>query len=486
MGRNKLPCGKNTSSAGRVDNMKNGTIAAIATPFGSGGIGIIRLSGPDATAIAGKIYRRSFDVRNSSHSKSDHCFRSHHLMHGYILDGSQVVDEVLLVVMNAPHSYTKEDVVEIQSHSGVVVLLRILKLVIRHGARLAEPGEFTKRAFLNGRIDLSQAEAVADTISAKSDTALKISTSQLLGMMKVQTEELIQNLNVIVAQIEAHFEFGDEIEAELDHHHISEQLAQKVIMPTRLLVSQYDEGHLLRDGIRMDIVGRPNVGKSSLLNRLLQKDRAIVTELPGTTRDLIEDCINISGIPIIITDTAGLHRSEDPVEIIGMQKTRDNISRSDLVLFVVDGSSHFLDADLEAYGQIQAKKVLLVINKIDLVENPSELKIPELCQNIPHVKISALYGQGIEDLKSEVCSICAGSIVIDPGRTIIPNMRQKIAIDLALVSLEQALQGLNDGIEDTMIIEDLKQARNALDQIIGVDINSDILDEIFSQFCIGK
>ncbi len=466
--------------------MEKETIAAIATPFGSGGIGIIRISGTQATTIAGRLFRHTRARPSPQDDSSIDELVSHHLTHGYIVDNKHIVDEVLLAVMKAPHSYTKEDVVEIQSHSGVLILSRILQLVLNKGARLAEPGEFTRRAYLNGRIDLSQAEAVADVIAAKSEASLRISTTQLMGVLKQEVESLITQVKTILTQLEAQIEFGDEIEATIERQNMARKLNDEVLKPTRLWVSQYEEGHFFRDGVRMDIVGQPNVGKSSLLNRLLKKDRAIVTEMPGTTRDLIEDHFSIAGIPILITDTAGLHTTDNPVEKIGIQKTHHNIDRSDLVLFVVDGSNTIGDADLEIYQKIRAKKVVLVINKIDLVGADEEVSIPGAYHGINRVLVSALHGDGIEDLKKAVVRVCAGGIEIDPGRTIIPNLRQKIALDLAAGSLENALAGLHGNYAEELIVDDLNLALRALYQIIGQKVESDILDDIFNQFCIGK
>jgi tRNA modification GTPase len=466
--------------------MEQETIAAIATPFGSGGIGIIRISGTNATAIAGRLFRRSVSRAAAESKVRIDQYNSHHLTHGYIVNGDQIIDEVLLVVMKAPHSYTREDVVEVQSHSGAIVLNQILKLILSRGARLADPGEFTKRAFLSGRIDLSQAEAVADIIAAKSQAALRISTSQLTGAMKSKVDGFVEHLNHVVAQLQAHLEFSDEIDAVLDLQRLADDLAHHVVIPTKQLVADYNSGHLLRDGVRMDIVGRPNVGKSSLLNRLLQKERAIVTNLPGTTRDLIEDCFSIDGIPILITDTAGLHVTQNPVEIIGIQKTHDNIARSDLVLFVVDGTRPFQEGDLEIFQRIHAKKVILVINKMDMLDRREGLSTPQAYQGVPLVLISALTGEGVGRLKAQIAGLVMGGVEIDPGRILVPNLRQKLAFDLALDALERSIQALSLGVGEELIIDDLEMARNAFFQIIGQSVEKDILDEIFNRFCIGK
>lgn len=466
--------------------MEQETIAAIATPFGSGGIGIIRISGSKATAIAGALFRCAGTGPDESSYQAIDCFASHHLNHGYIIQGDHVVDEVLLVWMKAPHSYTVEDVIEIQSHSGAVVLNRILNLVLSHGARLAEPGEFTKRAYLNGRIDLSQAEAVADIICAKSETALQISTKQLTGAMRSAVGQFIERLNQLMAQIQAHLEFSEDMNEDLDNQHIKDELQQELIVPIKRLLTQYRNGHLLRDGVRLGIVGRPNVGKSSLLNYMLRKERAIVTHLPGTTRDLIEETFSIGGVPIVITDTAGLHATEDPVEKIGIQKTHENIEQSDLVLLVVDGTQALLSEDETIYLKIKSKKVILVINKMDLVAADRTLVLPEPLKHLPKVELSALTGKGVDALQTLVVEQAVGGVEVASDRGVIPNLRQKLALDLCLGALERAVDGLALGGSEDLVVEDLGSAQTALNQIIGQDVQVDVLDEIFSRFCIGK
>ncbi len=468
--------------------MEQDTIAAIATPIGSSGIGILRISGPNAVSIVLRLFRGSPHSTRFSKCQRQDKIKTHQLIYGHIYDPTDetLVDEVLLAVMKAPRSYTREDVVEIQAHSGPVILSKMLNIVLGQGARMAEPGEFTKRAFLNGRIDLSQAEAVADMIAAKTEKALHVAAAQLNGGMQKSISNLTSKITDIQAELEANIEFSEDIDEHLDHENLILNLNKEIILPVKKLIKKYDNGHILRDGLRMGIVGRPNVGKSSLLNRLIKKERAIVTPLPGTTRDLIEDQFSIAGIPIIITDTAGLHDTTDPVEIIGIQKTHENIEQSDLVLFVVDAKTPFLLEDDNIFNLIQSQNVLLVINKIDLVDDSNEIYIPEKYKQYPVVYTSALYEHGFKDIRNAISSLCFGGIRIDPGRTIIPNLRQKLTLENAIKALESVRVGLEKKLSEELIVNDLAKAKDELKQVIGENVQDDILDAVFGKFCIGK
>jgi tRNA modification GTPase len=468
--------------------MEQDTIAAIATPLGSSGIGIIRISGNNALAIGRQLFRAPIQQRFVAADKYSYDLPAHQLKYGHIRDpqSHDIIDEVLLVYMKAPKSYTREDVVEIQSHGGPVVMRKLLDLIVKNGARLAEPGEFTKRAYLNGRIDLSQAEAVADVISAKTDAALQIAASQLAGRMKTAITSIIEKINAVQADIEARIEFCEDIEDDSETPGHSKTIREKVINPINTMIEDHQKGHVIRDGLRLDIVGRPNVGKSSLLNQLIRKDKAIVTPIPGTTRDLVEDYFCIGGIPILITDTAGLHSTEDPVEIIGIQKTRDNILRSDLVLFVIDGSVPFQKEDEAVYEHINAKNVILVINKCDLMTPKHTIKLADKFLKLPSVIISALHGEKIHDLERTIQEVSLKGIFINPGRHLVPTMRQKIALEKAMVPLTRACQSMADGVPDELVTEDLETAKRELNRILGAAVESDVLDEIFSKFCIGK
>ncbi|RPH48742.1 MAG: tRNA uridine-5-carboxymethylaminomethyl(34) synthesis GTPase MnmE [Desulfobacteraceae bacterium] len=467
--------------------MENDTIAAISTPIGSGGIGIIKISGKKALPIVSSIFRRS--------SARDRCNRtipsniikeSHKLYHGYIYDpdNGKTLDEVLVSVMLSPHSYTREDVVEINVHSGIVVLRTVLDLIIRNGARLALPGEFTKRAFINGRMDLTQAEAVIDIINVKSRKALEILNTQAAGTLGLCVESILRILNGILVKIEAAIDFPEDVDA-LNHDSEAEIIENKVIGKLNELIAGYEEGHLFREGIRIAIAGRPNVGKSSLMNRLLKVERSIVTSIPGTTRDAIEETLIISGIPTIISDTAGLHDTTDPVETLGIKKTRELIKNADIILFMTDAFSPLSEADIRIYETIKDKQVVIVINKIDLIPANRDILIGDDFKRLLCVKISALHDIGIEFLKEKIKEIFLDKIDYN-SIAIVPNMRQKIAVEKALEKIVLVIRGLKSGFPYEMISIDLGEAIDYLNEVIGKNVKTDILDKIFSQFCIGK
>jgi tRNA modification GTPase len=468
--------------------MEFDTIAAIASPIGSSGIGIIRISGSSAISIGKELFLPHGFSDTSICSDFFENIQSHHLYYGHVCNPSsrEIVDEVLMVVMRAPKSYTREDVVEIQSHSGSVILSKILNLVLGAGCRLAEPGEFTKRAFLNGRIDLTQAEAIADMISAKSEAGLKLAVTHLTGHFKERIHLLIDILTQAQIEIEAGIEFPDDIEQGCDFEKIADTIEHQVLEPIESIIQYYDDGHVMRDGIRLAIVGRPNVGKSSLLNVLLKKDKAIVTPMPGTTRDLIEDYTTIDGIPIRMTDTAGLHQTKDPVEVIGIHKTKENIERADLVLWVVDCTSGFTMEDEKVFQQIRQRNTLLVINKKDLLSDSDQPAIPDLFSSLDNVFISAKFGEGLIDLKKAVKRKCLNEVDIEPGRSLIPNIRQNESLKMASKFLKATLKGLTEKNTEELIVSDLVSAKDFLGTITGDTIGKDILDEIFSKFCIGK
>lgn len=472
-----------------VEHMDGDTIVAIATPIGSSGIGIVRISGEKAICIAQLLFRKSTSRQAASDTHDLNDMPSHHLQHGYICDpdNADILDEVLLTIMRAPHSYTRQDVVEIQSHSGAVILGRILKLVIAHGARLATAGEFTRRAFLSGRIDLTQAEAVGDMIAAKSEDALQLAVTHLTGHMKEAVDGILKKLTGLEVEMEAVLEFGDELEsAEIQRKQLCDEIQEQILNPIEALIAHYHEGYHFRDGIRLGIAGRPNVGKSSLLNYLIKRDRAIVTELPGTTRDLIEEHFNIDGLPVIITDTAGLHDTQDPVEVIGIQKTRETIDQADLILFMVDGDQPFVDADDRAICDIRNKRIILVVNKIDLIKDSKNIQIPERFSAFPVYFISAKFGQGVEDLKNAIKEAVLGGVSINPQRTLVPNFRQAMGLETARDAIERVREGLESGTGEELLLIDMDAARRSLSDIIGRTHDADLLDEIFGKFCVGK
>lgn len=457
----------------------NDTIAAIATPYGSGGIGVIRISGPDAFDVISAL----FSTNKTSFRKVD-SFISRQVVHGFIMspDSHDVIDEVLLVPMKGPGSYTAEDVVEIQAHSGSVVLRTLLDLILMQDVRLAEPGEFTKRAFLNGRIDLTQAEAVADIINAKSARSLKIAASQNLGTLKNRIKHLREQLIAFLSLLEATIDFPDDVEP-FEPSDKEKRMIDSVLAQCREFIRQHDDACFLKDGIRITICGAPNVGKSSLMNRLLEQERSIVTAVPGTTRDPIEEALNIEGIPFVITDTAGIHQTDDLVEIIGIEKAKDHIKASDLVLFMKEPGTEFTESEFEKVVPL-GKKVVFVINKIDL-KNPVLPKPTPAYSHIPCIKISALQNTGIHKLRQTIVNLCIAELDME-NSSVIPNLRHKKALEQTVYSLELVKSGLAGGQEEETLAMDIKNSIDCLGTITGETASLDILDTIFSNFCIGK
>ena len=471
--------------------MEQDTIAAVATPVGSGGIGIIKISGRDALSIAEAIFQKTGNAPDGSRKTDAHlvaALQSHRLYHGHIVDpeSGRVLDEVLLAAMSAPHTYTREDVVEINTHSGHVVLAATLELVLKQGARLAEPGEFTKRAYVSGRIDLTQAEAVVDIINSRTYKALEIAASQMRGDLKQKVEAIRDILLEILTEIEAAIDFPEDVEDSIKDGKAVAVIANKVIEPLKELIRQYENAHILRDGIKMAVVGKPNVGKSSLMNRLLQNDRVIVTPIPGTTRDLIEETLNIRGIPVVVADTAGLHETDDPVEVIGIQKTEEYINRSDLVLFMIDASEPLAREDYRIYETIHNKRSIIVVNKIDLVGKNTGPDLPDAWEQTPAIKISALYGEGLGALKDLIAKISMGEFQLEAENVTIPNLRHKIALERCLQLATSAVEAINNKTPFELIAIDIQEALDALGEIVGLTTREDVIDQIFSRFCIGK
>jgi tRNA modification GTPase len=465
----------------------NDTIAAIATPYGSGGIGVIRISGPDAMAIAAQFFSRT---RTGPAFTGN--LETHRVYHGYFMDTGEIIDEVLLIPMRGPRSYTAEDVVEIQAHSGTVVLKQILERLLSGGARLAEPGEFTRRAFLNQRIDLTQAEAVADIINARSTAALRFATAQNSGALKQQIQEMRDQLIRILSEVEVSIDFPDDMPDE-DPVSLSLTDIDAVIDRCREFIRQHEEACFLKEGIRLAICGKPNVGKSSLMNRLLSREKSIVTALPGTTRDPIQEAMNMSGIPFVVTDTAGIHDTDDLVEIIGIERAKDHIRNADLVLFMVEPGTTLSEMEFKKMVPLE-KRILVVVNKIDLTRDrdghlkpggPKLPRLPEICNPIPQVQISALHNQGIRELREAIMQLCMGDLTMD-GSAVIPNLRHKTALAQTLSCLESARQGIETGQPEETLAIDLKNSIDLLGGITGETASLDILDTIFNNFCIGK
>ena len=440
---------------------------------------MVKLSGPKAIPLLLPLLRPPRDPLR---------LKSRHLYHGYVADPKteKTVDEVLFTVMRAPHTYTREDVVEIQAHGSRCGLYAILELVLRQGARLAQPGEFTKRAFLNGRIDLTQAEAVAEVVSAQTEEGLALATRQLKGRLHDAIEAVRGPLQEMLAEVEAAIDFPEDVDDIIEGASFARKMHGDVIGPLEAMLAHYDEGHIFREGISAIIVGRPNVGKSSLMNRLLDKERAIVTTIPGTTRDFIEETVNIQGVPLRLIDTAGLHDTADALEAIGIAFTKKRLDEADIVLFMVDCSAPLTEEDAKICHLVCDRKAILVVNKIDLAPAEPLEGMVDPFPDLPRVKISALYNQGMEDLKETIFKAVTDQRGPADLSTIVPNVRHKIAIERAVAAAKEASEGFRTRRPVELVAIDLKEALDCLGEIIGVTTTEDILDQIFSRFCIGK
>jgi tRNA modification GTPase len=451
------------------------TICAVSTPPGEGGIGIIRISGGMATGIAVKLFKPRRD-------KNLLTAPSHSLHYGHVVDpaSGETVDEALLSVMRAPSTYTREDVIEIHCHGGMMPLWRTLGLCISAGARQAEPGEFTKRAFLNGRIDLAQAEAVMDIIRAKTDLSLRAANEQLLGGLSGEIAALRDRLLSLTAAVEAGIDFPEEDIETGTGQPLAEE-ADGLLAAVDSLLSGYAYGRILRDGFATAIVGKPNVGKSSLLNALLKQNRAIVTEVPGTTRDVLEEYLNIAGVPLKILDTAGIRHSHDIVEQEGVRRSIGAIASADIVLFVLDGSQPLTTEDRRVMDEVKGKHVIAIINKSDLPRKLEQLRKPDA-----QVSVSCLTGEGLEDLKRAISDQVKQGAISSREHAWAVNQRHKTALEQTKESLQKALESITAGLSPEFISLDLRGALDNLGLIIGATYTEDILERIFNAFCIGK
>ena len=453
------------------------TIAAISTGMTSSGIGIVRISGPDAVEIADKIY----DSRNGKKLAD---MPTHTIHYGYIRDGEEFLDEVLVMLMRGPRSFTAEDTVEINCHGGVYAMNRILELVTRKGARLAEPGEFTKRAFLNGRIDLSQAEAVIDVINAKNEYALKSSVSQLKGSVLKAVREIREKIIYHIAYIESALDDPEHISLDGYPEQLEEQTEQWIEKITSLIASA-ENGKRMKEGIRTVIVGKPNAGKSSLLNVLLGEERAIVTDIAGTTRDVLEEQMSLSGISLNIIDTAGIRSTEDVVEKIGVKKAKTYAQDADLIIYVVDSSTGLDENDEEIMEMIRGRKAIVLLNKMDLDCVTTEEDIKKYLDK-PVIPVSAKEEQGIDRLEQTVKDMFYDGSISFNDEIYITNMRQKAALKEALDSLEQVSVSIQNQMPEDFFSIDLMNAYEELGSITGESVGEDLVNEIFSKFCMGK
>lgn len=473
--------------------MYNDTITAISTALGEGGIGIVRLSGPQSLSILQNIFR------NPS-GKARRKFESHHLYYGYIGDSSDtndVLDEVMAVYLAGPRTYTREAMVELNCHGGMVPLERVLNLTLRQGARLAEPGEFTLRAFLNGRIDLSQAEAVLDVVRSKTGPGLQQALGQLSGNLSRRMANIRQQLLSALAHLEAMIDFPED---DVPPVSVAPQLRQVLIDLDKLL-STADAGLIYRQGVRAAIVGVPNVGKSSLLNALLRSDRAIVTPIAGTTRDIIEETVNLGGVPVILVDTAGITVTEDVVEQIGVERSRQALSSADLILIVLDNSRPLTDADREIMEAVAAeldltdstpaevksnKQAVVILNKVDLFGMLELSEVDEILPNVPRVSVSAQQNLNLNELEQTISRVALHGQNLSGNTLLITNQRHKRALQTAREHLQAAIISSDAELPADFVSIDLRLAMEAIGEITGESVHDSLLKEIFANFCIGK
>ena len=459
--------------------MKTDTIAAIATGMSNSGIGIVRISGDDALQVISRIYRnKKGEPKNLSQVKS------HTIHYGYIYDGEERLDEVLVMIMKGPNSYTAEDTVEIDCHGGVFIVKKILETVIRNGARTAEPGEFTKRAFLNGRIDLAQAEAVADVIQSTNEYALKSSVSQLAGSVSRKIRELREKILYEIAFIESALDDPEHISLDGYPERLRETL-QPIEMELEASIGTFDNGRIMTEGIKTVILGKPNAGKSSLMNVLLGEERAIVTEIAGTTRDTLEENIRLRGLSLNLIDTAGIRETEDIVEKIGVERARKIADEADLILYVVDGSRELDENDRQILDLIRGRKVIVLLNKTDLEPVLTEEALREACgQEV--IPVSAKEQQGIDRLEEKIQTMFLQGNLNFNDQVMLTNVRHKTAMEQALKSLRLVETSIDNAMPEDFFSIDLMDAYEHLGTILGESLEEDLVNEIFSHFCMGK
>lgn len=454
------------------------TIAAIATALGEGSVGIIRVSGPQSIDIVDSIFLSKRKLKEAD---------SHTLHYGHIIDAKtqDKIDEVLVLLMRSPRSYTTEDVVEIHCHGGIAVIQRALRAVLLAGARLAEPGEFTKRAFLNGRIDLSQAEAVMDLIRSKTEASTKMALQQVEGQLSSRIRTIRQVLIELMAHIEVTIDYPE--------HDVEDVAARLIVGQGTDVLREIDKlletsgtGRILREGVRTAIIGKPNVGKSSLLNALSRSERAIVTDIPGTTRDILEEQISLKGIPLQMIDTAGIRETQDVVERIGVERSRTALDEADLVLFVLDASRQLDETDRELFERVQGKPAIVILNKLDLPRQIETEDIHKLLPDAGIVEMSVKLQQGIEQLEQEVESLFLAGGIESTDVTYVSNARHISLLEKAKQQLADAIASAESGMTLDLVAVEIRDAWETLGEVIGQAVGEDLLDQIFSQFCLGK
>lgn len=459
--------------------MELDTIASISTPMGEGAIAIVRLSGSDAVLIADKLYK-------GKHQLSE--VASHTINYGHIIDPAtkEVVEEVMVAVMRAPRTYTREDIVEINCHGGIMTVNRVLELALTNGAKLAEPGEFTKRAFLNGRIDLSQAEATMDFIRSKTDRASRVAMQQIEGRLSVLIKGLRQSILEILAQVEVNIDYPEYDDVEEATGTFLMEEARKIEESITNLLQTANQGKILREGLSTVIVGKPNVGKSSMLNNLIQDNKAIVTEIAGTTRDVLEEYVNVRGVPLRLVDTAGIRETEDIVEKIGVERSREALKKADLILYVLNNNEILTEEDYKLAEIIKNEDVIVIINKTDLETKLNLEEVKTMVGNAPIVRTSMLSQQGIEELEEQIRTLFFAGEVSNQDMTYVSNARHISLLKSAKASISDAISAAEAGVPVDMIQIDLIKTWELLGEVIGESVDDGLIDQLFSQFCLGK
>jgi tRNA modification GTPase len=460
--------------------MEFDTIAAISTPMGEGAIAIVRLSGEQAFDIADKVFR---PVKGSVND-----FASHTIHYGHIVDPetSQIIEEVMVSVMKGPKTFTREDVIEINCHGGLVSVNKVLQLLLKHGARLAEPGEFTKRAFLNGRIDLSQAEGVMDLIRAKTDRAMNVALNQMEGRLSKLIKKLRQEILETLAQVEVNIDYPEYDDVEEMTHRVLLDKSKQVRDEIKKLLVTSEQGKILREGLSTVIIGRPNVGKSSLLNSLVHENKAIVTDIPGTTRDVIEEYVNVRGVPLRLVDTAGIRETEDIVERIGVERSRKVLKEADLILLVLNSADELTHEDEQLFEAVEGMDVIVIVNKTDLPQKIDLPKVKQLATQHKLVTTALIEEQGIDELEEAISSLFFEGSIEAGDMTYVSNSRHIALLNQAHESISDVINSVEMGTPIDIAQIDLTRTWELLGEIIGDSVHESLIDQLFSQFCLGK
>ncbi len=455
------------------------TITSISTPMGEGAIGIVRLSGPQAVEIADKLYK-------GKHLLND--VPSHTINYGHIIDpeSKEVVEEVMVSVLRAPKTFTREDIIEINCHGGILTINRVLELTMTYGARMAEPGEFTKRAFLNGRIDLSQAEAVMDFIRSKTDRASKVAMNQIEGRLSDLIKKQRQSILEILAQVEVNIDYPEYDDVEDATTEFLLEQSKEIKQEINRLLDTGAQGKIMREGLSTVIVGKPNVGKSSMLNNLIQDNKAIVTEVAGTTRDVLEEYVNVRGVPLRLVDTAGIRETKDIVEKIGVERSRKALSQADLILFVLNNNEALTQEDYTLYEVVKNEDVIVIVNKMDLEQNIDINEVKDMIGDTPLIQTSMLKQEGIDELEIQIRDLFFGGEVQNQDMTYVSNSRHISLLKQARQTIQDAIDAAESGVPMDMVQIDLTRTWEILGEIIGETASDELIDQLFSQFCLGK